>query len=71
MKIYNAIVYTGNKTIGNNGYVKYRKISNLSRFIDFTEKKYPLWVFMNVYDKATNDKQCIKRNRTAGAVLNV
>ena len=70
MKQYNAIVYTGDKTTGNDGYVKYRKISNVDRFINFITNKFPQWVFFNLYDKATNEKTCIKRNRPAQAERN-
>jgi hypothetical protein len=71
MTEYNAIVYTGQKELGNQGYVKYRKISNVNRFIEFISKKYPLWVFFNLYDKKTNEQSCIKRNKAAKAALNV
>jgi hypothetical protein len=60
---FNGIVYTGNKSIGNQGYVKYRKISSRDKFVKFIEGKYPAWVFINLYDRKTNDKECIKKNR--------
>jgi hypothetical protein len=60
---YNGIVFTGDFEIGASGYVKYRKISNREKFIKFIEGKYPLWVFINLYDRKTNEKECIKKNR--------
>jgi hypothetical protein len=55
-KIYNAIVNVGDVSIGNNGYIKYRKISHLERFKSFLGSKYPLWVFATVYDHETKEK---------------
>lgn len=55
-RIYNIIVFTGNKTIGNYGFVKYRKVHRIDRFRDFISKKFPGWVFMNVYDRQTKEK---------------
>ena len=59
MKIYNVIVNVGDETIGNNGYVKYRKISSLERFKSFLSTKYPKWVFANVYDHETKQKTAL------------
>lgn len=60
---FNGIVYTGDKSTGNQGYVKYRKISSREKFVKFVDGKYPLWVFINLYDRKTNEKECIKKNR--------
>lgn len=59
---FNAITFTGDKTQGANGYVKYRKISSIERHIKFIESKYPRWVFMNVYNRETNEKTTIKKS---------
>lgn len=56
MKMYTVIVNVGDISIGNDGYVKYRKISNLERFKLFLNSKYPRWVFANVFDKETEQK---------------
>lgn len=55
-KLYNAIVFVGDKTIGNEGYIKYRKITSLEKFKLFLNGKYPQWVFSNVYDNETKVK---------------
>ena len=63
MRDYNVIVNVGDATIGNNGYVKYRKISSLERFKSYISVKYPSWVFATVYDKETREKlDVLKRN---------
>ena len=63
MRVYNVIVNVGDATIGNNGYVKYRKISSLERFKSYISVKYPSWVFATVYDKETREKlDVLKRN---------
>lgn len=61
-KNFNAIVNTGNNTIGYGGYIKYRKQSCLSRFKEFCNTKFPNWCFMTIYDRKTNEKEVIKRN---------
>jgi len=55
-KMFNAIVNVGVAELGNNGYVKYRKISHLERFKSFLGDKYPLWKFATIYDHETRDK---------------
>jgi len=63
MRVYNVIVNVGDATIGNNGYVKYHKISSLERFKSYISVKYPSWVFATVYDKETREKlDVLKRN---------
>ena len=56
MRVYNVIVNVGDATIGNNGYIKYRKISSLERFKSFLNAQHPNWVFATVYDKETRQK---------------
>ena len=61
-KMYNAIVNVGDMSIGNNGYIKYRKISSLAKFKLFLNGKYSGWVFATVYDYETKEKiEVIKR----------
>ena len=60
MKEYNAITYTGDKSQGNAGFVKFRKISSKDRHIKFISEKFPLWRFITFYDRETNDKEIIK-----------
>lgn len=62
-EVFNIIVFTGNNEIGSNGFVKYRKINNLNRFISFVSNKYPLWKFATVYDCETNEKKIITPNK--------
>lgn len=56
MRVYNVIVNVGDDTIGNNGFVKYHKISSLERFKSFLNTKYPKWAFATVYDYETKQK---------------
>lgn len=42
-KMYNAIVNVGDNSIGNKGYIKYRKISRLERFKSFLDGKRKRW----------------------------
>lgn len=61
-KMYNAIVNVGDISIGNKGYIKYRKISHLERFRLFLNGKYSKWIFATVYDHETKEKiEVIKR----------
>jgi hypothetical protein len=62
MRVYDVIVNVGNKTMGNNGFIKYRKISSLERFKSFLNVKHPNWVFATVYDKETRQKIDILKN---------
>lgn len=63
MKVYNAITFTGDTAQGAAGFVKYRKINNKDRHIKFISNKYPLWRFITFYDKATNEKEIVKRDK--------
>jgi len=58
---FNAITYTGDKSIGASGFVKYRKISCLDRHVKFIERKYPAWLWITYYNKETNEKGIIKK----------
>jgi hypothetical protein len=53
---YDAIIYTGDKTIGNNGFVKWRAVTNLKRLERNAKTRYPETKFINVFDKKTKDK---------------
>lgn len=55
-QIFNVIVYTGSDTIGNNGYVKYRKVNSINKFRIFINSKYPNWKFATIYDNTTKEK---------------
>lgn len=59
---FNAIVYAGDKTKGNKGFIQYRKQTSLERLKAYFNTKYPLWTFVTVYDRKTNEKEVIKRN---------
>lgn len=61
-KMYNAIVNVGDVSIGNNGYIKYRKISSLEKFKLFLNGKYSEWIFATIYDHETKVKiEVLKR----------
>lgn len=59
--LFNAITFTGDKTIGAEGFVKYRKISSIDRHVNFISRKYPDWRFITFYNKATNEKTIITK----------
>ena len=44
-------LYTIITKVGEQRFVKYRNVSNLLRFTDFLDKKFPTWKYFNVYDK--------------------
>lgn len=61
-QIFNAIVFTGDTTIGDKGFIKYRKISSLAKFRLFINGKYSKWRFATIYDNQTKKKlEVIKR----------
>ena len=60
MKNFDAIVFTGNLNIGNNGYIKYRKQSNESRLLEFIQSKYPDWKFIRMIDRVTKEEKYVK-----------
>jgi len=60
MKNFDAIVFTGNLNIGNNGYIKYRKQSNESRLLEFIKSKYPDWKFIRMIDRVTKEEKYVK-----------
>ena len=59
--LFNAITYTGDKTIGASGFVKYRKISCKDRHVRFINKKYPNWLWITFFNKATNERSIVKK----------
>ena len=61
MKTFNAITFTGDLSIGNQGYVKFKKIHSQHRHIEFINRKFPDWRFITFYDKATNERFLIKK----------
>ncbi len=59
-KNFNAIVFTGDLTVGNKGFIQYRKQTSVDRLKSFLHIKYPLWKWMTIYDRTTNEKEVIK-----------
>ncbi len=55
-KVYNAIVFVGDTSIGNKGFITYHKISFLTKFKSFIDTQYPKWRFATIYDKETRQK---------------
>jgi hypothetical protein len=53
---YNIIINTGIESEGNQGFITYRKVNSIDKFILFANSKYPYWKFATVYDKATRNK---------------
>lgn len=60
-KNFNAIVFTGDLTVGNNGFITYHKQTSYKRLEGFLDIKYPNWKWVTLYDRKTNDKQLIRR----------
>lgn len=55
-KRYTAIFYTGDQNVGNNGYMKWRNVTNVNRLIRSVINKYPGAKFIHLYDKKTEDR---------------
>lgn len=55
-KRYTAIICTGDKTKGVDGFIKWRNVTNLDRLKNNVRTLYPKATFINVYDKKTRDK---------------
>ena len=49
-------LYTIITKVGKDQFVKYRNVSNLIRFTDFLDNKYPDWKYFNVYDKKSKQQ---------------
>ena len=56
MKRYTAIIFTGNKDLGNKGFVKWRNVTNLKRLENNAKEKFPEVKFINVFEKKTRNK---------------
>lgn len=62
MKEYNIIIFTGDESLGNKGFITYHKCLDtvhFNRFKSFANKKYPKWRFATVHDKITKEELCI------------
>ena len=71
---YTIIVKVGYKNgvlQGREGFMKFRKVTNLIRFTKFMDTSYPDWRFFNVYDKKTRAelKRFTKNSRPMAAKL--
>lgn len=53
---FTAIIYTGDNNIGNQGFVKWRSVTNITKLKDSVLKYYPLAKWVNVYSKSTKQK---------------
>lgn len=51
--MFNCIVYTGDISKGDKGFICYHSVNNLRRFIGMCDKKFEKWVFFNIFDKET------------------
>ena len=58
-KLFTAIIYTKEKQVNGNQFLKYRNINNQEKFLKFAAK-FPGATYVNWYDKAT--KSYIKRD---------
>ena len=61
-KNFNAIVCTGDESIGNKGFISFHKQTSLDRIKAHFDRIYPKWRFVTLYDRKTNEKEVIKRN---------
>jgi hypothetical protein len=55
-KRFTAVFYTGNKSIGNNGYMKWRNVTNKNRLIRNVLQMYPESKFIHLYDKKSKHR---------------
>lgn len=53
---YTAIIFTGDKNIGNEGFVKWHSVTSLTKLPASVMKYYPLAKWVNVYSKSTKQK---------------
>jgi hypothetical protein len=64
-KQYNAIVFTGDVNLGNEGFITYHKVHSLTKFEKFINEEYPYWRFYTLYDHATKRKiEVIKKGKS-------
>lgn len=54
--VFNIIIFTGNITTGNKGYVTYHKVNSIQSFRKFANEKYPQWKFATIYNNSTKEK---------------
>jgi hypothetical protein len=47
------MLYTIIVKINNTDFAKYRNVSDIKRFTDFIDNKFPNWRWFNVFDKNT------------------
>lgn len=55
---FNCIIFTGNDSLGNKGFITYHKVNNLNKFESFINAKFPNWRFYNVFNNS--DKKFIE-----------
>lgn len=53
---FTAVFYTGDNSIGNNGYMKWRNVTNKKRLIRNVLVKYPGSKFIHLYDKKSKNR---------------
>ncbi len=54
MKLYyNLVIFTGDTSKGNKGYITYHNITNYDKTKDFIDQQFPEWKFMHRYNHAT------------------
>jgi hypothetical protein len=53
---FTAVFFTGNKSIGNEGYMKWRNVTNRKRLIRNVLSRYPESKFIHLYDKKTKNR---------------
>jgi hypothetical protein len=62
MKEYNIIIFTGDESLGNKGFITYHKCSDMPDFFRFrrlANSKYPNWKWATVFDKITKEELCV------------
>lgn len=56
IKRYTAIFYTGDQSAGQNGYMKWRNVTNRNRLIRNVKNRYPGSKFIHLYDKKSKER---------------
>jgi hypothetical protein len=54
-KVFNAKIFVGDTTKGNQGFLTWRKCNGFDRWKRDVTKCYPQWIYADIYDHKTKD----------------